>query len=110
MLGRRVLEAVDPDEHLARQLEAEEAAAARTTTLTLTVDGHGSIHGRFKVPTLVGEMLRTALHALANPSRPDPIPRQGRARHMSLPTNIGSPLPGASAWSASHAPSGSVQS
>jgi hypothetical protein len=81
VLGRRVLEVVDPDaaeEHLARQLEAEEANAARTTSLTLVDDGHGATHGRFKLPTLVGEMLRTALQAIANPGRPDPIARTDR--------------------------------
>ena len=78
VLGRRVLEVIDPeaaDAELARRLEAEEAAAARATSLTLTDDGHGTTHGRFRIPTLVGQMLRTALHALANPALPDPIPR-----------------------------------
>jgi Domain of unknown function (DUF222) len=81
VLGRRVLEVIDPeaaDAELARRLEAEEAAAARVTSLTLLDDGHGTTHGRFRIPTLVGHMLRTALHALANPARPDPIPRTDR--------------------------------
>ena len=78
VIGRRVLEVIDPDaadEELARLLEAEEAVAARATCLSLVDDGHGTTTGRFKVPTLVGEMLRTALYAIANPSRPDPTAR-----------------------------------
>ena len=78
ILGRRLLEVVDPDladAELARRLEAEEAAAARATSLTMSSDGQGRTSGRFVVPDLVGAMLRTQLQALANPSRPDPIPR-----------------------------------
>ncbi len=78
VLGRRLLDVVDPDladAELARQLEAEEAAAARATSLTMTSDGQGRTCGRFVVPDAVGVMLRTQLAALTNPSRPDPIPR-----------------------------------
>ena len=78
VLGRRVLEVIDPDAAdaaLAHRLEAEEAAAARATSLSLVDDGRGTTTGRFRVPTLVAEMLRTALQAIANPGRPDPIPR-----------------------------------
>ncbi len=86
VLGRRVLEVIDPDAadaELARRLEAEEAAAARATSLSLTDDGTGTTHGRFRIPTLVGHMLRTALQSLANPALPDPVPRtdaDGRRR------------------------------
>jgi hypothetical protein len=78
VLGRRLLEVVDPDladAELARRLEAEEAAALRATSLTMTSDGQGRTCGRFVVPEVVGAMLRTQLQALTNPHRPDPIPR-----------------------------------
>jgi hypothetical protein len=78
VLGRRVLEVIDPDAadaELARRLEAEEAAAARATSLTMVDDGRGTTHGRFRIPTLTGQMLRTALHAIANPTRPDAVAR-----------------------------------
>ncbi len=83
VLGRRVLEVLDPDAadaDLARRLEAEEAAAARATSLSLVDDGHGTTHGRFRIPTLTGRMLRAALQAIANPARPDPIPRTASDR------------------------------
>jgi hypothetical protein len=41
----------------------------------MSSDGHGRTSGRFVVPDVVGAMLRTQLQALANPGRPDPIPR-----------------------------------
>jgi hypothetical protein len=78
VLGRHLLEVVDPalaDAELARRLEAEEAAAARATSLTMGSDGHGRTSGRFVVPDVIGAMLRAQLEALANPNRPDPIPR-----------------------------------
>ena len=81
-LGKHLLEVVAPDqadELIARKLEQEEREAARTTHLRTWKDGHGSLHGRFKIPQLHGAMLTTMLEALANPARPDPIPRAGAA-------------------------------
>ena len=78
LLARHLLEVIDPDladAELARRLQAEEAHAARATSLTMSSDGHGRTSGRFLVPDAIGAMLRTQLHALANPHRPDPIPR-----------------------------------
>ncbi len=78
VLGRHLLHVIDPDladTLLARRLEAEEATAARATSLTMASDGHGRTTGRFVLPDLTAAMLRTQLHALANPARPDPIPR-----------------------------------
>jgi hypothetical protein len=77
-LGRHLLEVIDPDaaeQQLSRRLEAEEAAGARKTSLVMVDDGEGTTTGRFRVPTLTGDMLRAALQALAGPSRPDPITR-----------------------------------
>ena len=78
VLGRHLLEVVDPDlaeAELARRLEAEEEAALRATSFVMSADGHGRTSGRFVVPDAVGAMLRTQLQALANPHRPDPIAR-----------------------------------
>ena len=66
ILGRRVLEVIDPvaaDAEEARRLEAEESDARATAFLTLVDDGHGRAHGRFSIPTLHGEMLRNHLLA-----------------------------------------------
>ena len=66
MLGRRLLEAVDPeaaDAEEARRLEAEEADALATAWLTLTDDGHGKCRGAFEIPSLHGAMLAKDLKA-----------------------------------------------
>jgi hypothetical protein len=78
MLGKHLLEVIDPDAadaHLANKLEREEAEARRKCAFTAYDDGKGSLHGKFKIPALHGAMLTTMLEALANPGRPDPIPR-----------------------------------
>ena len=72
ILGRRVLEVIDPaaaDAEEARRLAAEETDARATAFLTLVDDGHGRTHGRFSIPTLHGEMLRKHLLALTAQSR-----------------------------------------
>jgi hypothetical protein len=79
VLGRRLLEVVDPaaaDAELARRVEAEERAAAARTFLKLWDDGNGTCHGTFRISSLHGAMLTKALHALASPARPDPIDRE----------------------------------
>jgi len=70
ILGRRVLEVVDPDladAHEAQLLEREEREAAKKTSLRMHDDGHGQVHGRFTLPSAAGEMLRRALYAFAAP-------------------------------------------
>lgn len=76
VLGRRVLEVVDPeaaDVEEARRLEAEERAARLVASFTMTDDGHGTCHGRFTVPSLHGAMLRTDLMARAAAARRQPV-------------------------------------
>ena len=54
ILGRRLLEVIDPaaaDAEEARRLEAEEARARAIASFTMTDDGHGTCHGRFTLPT-----------------------------------------------------------
>ncbi len=72
VIGRRILEVIDPeaaDAEEARQLEAEEKDALAAASFTMSDDGHGRCHGRFSVPSLHGEMLRKHLMALASPAR-----------------------------------------
>ena len=72
VLGRRVLEVIDPvaaDAEEARRLQAEESDARATASFTMIDDGHGRCHGRFSIPTLHGEMLRKHLLALTAQSR-----------------------------------------
>jgi hypothetical protein len=81
-LGLHLLEVVAPeraDELIARRLEKEEAEARRKSHLKTWSDGHGSRHFRGKVPELHGCMLDAMLDAIANPARPDSIPREGSA-------------------------------
>ncbi|WP_137293990.1 HNH endonuclease signature motif containing protein [Nocardioides dongxiaopingii] len=69
-LGRRILEALDPDqadEHEARLLEAQEALARKRTRFAMWDDGEGLAHGRFAMPSAQASMLRKALTALAAP-------------------------------------------
>jgi hypothetical protein len=72
VLGRRVLEVIDPaaaDREEARRLAAEEADARARASFTMTDDGHGQSHGRFSIPTLHADMLRKHLLAIAFPGR-----------------------------------------
>ncbi len=91
VLGRRILDVVAPevaDAEEARQLEAEEAHADATTRFTMTDDGQGRCHGRFTLPSAVGQMLRKQLLALAapkhranRPAEPIPVPTALRLGH-----------------------------
>ena len=68
VLGRRLLEVIDPeaaDAEEARRLEAEEAAAREAASFTMSEDGHGTCHGRFTLPVLQGQMLHRHLVATA---------------------------------------------
>lgn len=75
VLGDRVLLVVAPEigeAHEARMLEQAERDAERATTMTLTPDGSGRVHGRFVVPELHAAMLRKMLMALVVHDRPTP--------------------------------------
>ena len=70
ILGMRILEYLDPEAaeaHEAAQLEKEERAAAASTRLTMSDDGHGKVHGRFTLPVAQAAMLKKALLAFAAP-------------------------------------------
>ena len=78
--GRRMLEHADAeisrerarllaDEHEAALLTAEERRAEVETWLSLGDNGDGTWSGRFTIPELHGQMLRTALERLTSPRR-----------------------------------------
>jgi hypothetical protein len=70
ILGRRVLEVVDPDTadaHEAALLEKEERDAAKATSFSMWETGDGKVRGQFTLPELEGQMLRKALMSLAAP-------------------------------------------
>ena len=72
VLGRRVLEVIDPDAadaEEARRLDHEEADAQAAASLTAVDDGHGQVHGRFTIPSLHWQILRKHLDALLSPAR-----------------------------------------
>ena len=71
-LGRRVFEVVCPeaaDAEEGRLLAAEEESARRLAYLTLRDNGDGTVDGRFRLPTLHADLLKTALDALTSPRR-----------------------------------------
>lgn len=68
--GAKVLEVLAPDlaeEHERKALDDAERRAAATASFTMRADGHGSMIGKFKIPTLHGEILAKHLNALAAP-------------------------------------------
>ncbi|QWZ09469.1 HNH endonuclease [Nocardioides panacis] len=93
VLGRRVLEVIDPDAaDLAEgaRLEAEEAAAARATFLQLSANPDGSHTGRFKIPALHAAMLTKMLHAFTNPRHQHQHQHQPNSRvRLSRPERLG---------------------
>ena len=91
VLGRRVLEVVAPDiveSYEGRLLEQQEAHALRRTTLTMREDDDGTCHGRFRIPTLHGHILRKMILALASPARPDSEHESRGGIDPDLPTEV----------------------
>jgi hypothetical protein len=73
ILGDRILHLVAPEVgevHEAKALADAEREAERATTLTMTPDGSGKVHGRFTLPELHAAMLRKMLTALVVHDRP----------------------------------------
>ena len=82
VLGRRIFEVVAPevaDQVEGRLLEVQEAAALRRTSFAMREDDEGTVHGRFRIPALHGQMLHKALLALdppeTSPRHPAPVAR-----------------------------------
>ncbi|UAL28622.1 HNH endonuclease [Nocardioides rotundus] len=68
VLGRRLLEVIDPataDAEEARRLEAEERAARERVGFGIRDSGDGTMRGWFTLPVAQGEMLRRQVHAIA---------------------------------------------
>ena len=92
MLGRTLFEVIAPevaDELIGRQLEAEEARAARRTSLVMWEDDEGTCHGRFRIPTRHGQMLRKVICSLTNPVRPDTVDRSPIDHDLPAPVRAG---------------------
>ncbi|KQT90792.1 hypothetical protein ASG49_13700 [Marmoricola sp. Leaf446] len=76
LLGARLFEVIAPDlaeAYEGRLLEAQEAAAARKTSLTMAQTSDGLCRGRFTVPALHGAILSKAILGLASPTRSDDV-------------------------------------
>jgi hypothetical protein len=93
ILGRRILEVVDPaaaDAHEARLLEKEEQAAEAAAMFRMHDDGHGKCHGKFTISSRHGAILKKALLAKAAPKHQAavtghaPEPDQPTAHKMGL--------------------------
>ena len=89
VLGRKVLEVVAPEvyeDHERVLLEAEEARAARRTSLTMRVNGDGTTDIALRLPDAAAERLRVYLEAYTSPrqhgrdpTRSGPVPALGAA-------------------------------
>ena len=86
VLGARIFEVIAPDlaeAYEGRLLEAQEAAAARKTSLTTNETPDGLCRGRFTIPALHGAILSKAILGLASPTRSDDVVIDG-----DLPTPV----------------------
>jgi len=89
ILGRKILDVLAPEiaeAHEQRILENEEAHATATASFTIRPDGHGSMHGRFKIPVLAGEILTKHLAALAAPKHRAAVSDVEPAEPVETPT------------------------
>ena len=71
-LGRHLFEVIAPElaeKFEGQALEQEEAQALRRTTFTMWEDDEGTCHGRFRIPSLHGQMLEKMILALSSPWR-----------------------------------------
>src|SRR4051794_13812999 len=71
-LGQHLFEVIAPElaeKFEGKLLEHEEARALQRTTLTMWEDDEGTTHGRFRIPTLHGQMLTKMILALTSPAR-----------------------------------------
>jgi hypothetical protein len=70
VLGRHLFEVIAPElaeKFEGRALEQEEANALRRTTFTMREDDEGTCHGRFRVPSLHGQMIEKMILAISSP-------------------------------------------
>jgi hypothetical protein len=74
-LGMHLFEVIAPevaDQFEGKVLADQEAAALKRTWLTMREDDEGTVHGKFRIPALHGDILSKAILAIASPARPDP--------------------------------------
>ena len=74
-LGMHLFEVIAPevaDQFEAKVLADQEAAALKRTWLTMRHDDEGTVHGKFRIPALHGDILGKAILAISSPARPDP--------------------------------------
>ena len=91
ILGRHIFEVIAPDlaeEFEGRVLEAEEAQARRRTTFTMWEDDEGTCHGRFRIPSLHGQMLEKMILVAASRSRATPRRLGAGGIDPDLPTPV----------------------
>ena len=72
VLGRKLFEVIAPDladAYEGKQLEKDEAKALRRIWLSMREDDAGTVHGRFRIPSRHGQLLKAMLDAIANPGR-----------------------------------------
>ncbi len=72
VLGRKLFEVIAPelaDAYEGKQLEKDEARALRRIWLSMREDDAGTVHGRFRIPSLHGQLLKAMLDAIAHPGR-----------------------------------------
>jgi hypothetical protein len=92
ILGRRILDVIAPEiseAHEKAVLEREEQAALATASFTMRPDGHGSMIGRFKIPTIAGEILAKHLTAIAAPRHRAAVDGEATPRTVARPLRLG---------------------
>ena len=90
VLGRRAWEVIDPeaaDAHEARELARQEEKARAEASLRMVDDGHGQCHGRFRIPSLQGAMLKKLLHGFASPRHRTAVEGAGASHDRDVPTD-----------------------
>jgi hypothetical protein len=95
--GRRLLEVIDPEAAEAKEAKAvqdDEDAAAAKTWFSAWDDGEGTTHINAKIPTRHADMLRKALHNIANPKLTDAIARTVGAEDPATGASVAVDKPG----------------
>ena len=89
-LANHIIEVIDPvgaEEHLGKQLEAEEKKAWLKTSLTMYSAGEGMTRGRFLLPNVQAGILKTVLEGLASPRRNSPTIYDRDGEHSATPNS-----------------------
>jgi hypothetical protein len=92
ILGRRILDVIAPEISEAHEkvvLEAEERHALATASFSMRPDGHGSVIGRFKIPTVAAEILTRHLNAIVAPRHRAALDGQATPRTVIRPIRLG---------------------